>query len=147
LEAKSAWISAGGVVLAAIIGGLFAYHQYVPASSNLSGEVHNNKGQPISGATVIVAQDQDTPQSSYSDENGIFHVVLKRDVQTVRITVTAAGYDPATRDVEPHRTGPEEFVLTPMPVAEKPKAPTPGKAIPPVGKGTIIIGHDNEVNQ
>ena len=147
MESKNAWIGAGAVVLAAIITGLFAYHHDGPASTKFSGEVRSSNGQPISGAKVIVAQDQDTPQSSFSDESGLFQVILKPGVQTVKITVTAVGYDRVSRDVEPHRTGPEEFVLTATAVIATPKAPTPGRTNPNGGKRSVIIGHDNEVHQ
>lgn len=142
---KSAWIGAGALVIAAIVTGIFSLHHPTPKAPNFSGEIRNSKGQPVSGARIIFAEDQLTPESAYSDDNGIFHLVLIPTVETLKITVTAVGYDPVSRDVNPHRTGPEEFVLQPSATpASDPQSPKPGFST----KGSnspIVVGNGNTV--
>jgi hypothetical protein len=143
---KSAWIGAGAVLLAAIVGGLFSLYRPSPPKTNFSGEIRNSKGQPVSGARIIFAEDQLTPESAYSDDNGIFHLVLVPTVETLKITVTAIGYDPVSRDVNPHRTGPEEFVLQPSVSTSSPQNESPRRNLSTRGKNSpIVVGNGNTV--
>jgi hypothetical protein len=144
---KSAWIGAGAVLLAAIVTGFFSLYRPTPKTTNFSGEIRNSKGQPVSGARIIFAEDQLTPESAYSDDNGIFHLVLVPTVETLKITVTAIGYDPVSRDVNPHRTGPEEFVLQPsVSPASGPQNESPRRNFSTRGKNSpIVVGNGNTV--
>lgn len=143
---KGAWIIGGATVLAAVIGGLFLLHKSSPTTMNFSGEVRNTSGVPVPGARVLLAEDQQTPESTYSDENGVFHVVLPESEQSLKITVTASGYNSITRDVHTHRTGPEEFVLQPTSAAEPPSGglTTNGQNSPIVNgdHDKVVTGHD-----
>jgi Carboxypeptidase regulatory-like domain len=144
---KSAWITAGAVLLAAIVTGLFSLYRPTVKTTNFSGEIRNSKGQPISGARIIFAEDQLTPESAYSDDNGIFHLVLIPKVETLKITITAVGYDPISRDANPHRTGPEEFVLQPSvsPTSDL-RNESPHRTLSTRGKNSPIVeGNGNTV--
>jgi Carboxypeptidase regulatory-like domain len=144
---KPAWIGAGALVIGAIITGLFSLHHSTPKKINFSGEVRDSEGKPLKGARVISAEDQLTPESTYSDDNGIFHITLSDAVGTLKITVVLAGYDSISRDVNPHRTGSEEFVLQPtlLPHNEL-KNDVPRQKFTTKGNNSpIIVGHHNSV--
>jgi hypothetical protein len=128
---KAAWIGGGAAVLAAIIGGFIAIHKETAKAVNFSGEVRNVKNEPITGARILAAEGQQTPQSTYSDENGVFHIILNESADSLKLTVAASGYIAVTRDANPHRTGPEEFVLQ---TVATPSEPPPQEA--PVDKIT-----------
>ena len=107
---KAAWIGAGGAVLAALLTVALNVKSKT-APRDISGEVHDTNGFPLANARIVTALDQHVPESTFSDENGVFHVVLKDDVHTVKMSVSLQHYVSVTRDVNPLRTGPEEFSL------------------------------------
>jgi hypothetical protein len=138
MASRNAWIGAGASICVAVIGGLFSLYRSSPATSSFSGEIHAPNGEAISGAKVIAAEDQNVPESAYSDENGLFHVSLRSDVTSLKITVIANGFIAVNRDVNPHRTGPEEFVLQPSLKGQ----PLPPK--PPLG-GNATYGRNSPI--
>jgi hypothetical protein len=146
-SSKPAWIGGIATVLAAIVGGLFALHHVDKTPISFSAEVRSSAGQMISGARALVAADQSTPQVVFSDENGIFHVDLSDSPKSLRITLSALGYIPVSRDVNPHRTGPEEFVLEPETKSAPPhlQSPSHGTTVTHGNNSPVVIGNHNTI--
>jgi hypothetical protein len=148
LSRGNAWIGGGATLLAALIAGIFTLHLWNSQPSTFSGTVVAANNLPIGLAKILVAQGQQTPQTLYSDANGIFHFELGDKISTLRITVSASGFETITHDADPHRSGPEEFILKPILV-------TRPKAVPPIVKhitthgdnSPIIVGDRNSVSR
>ncbi len=85
-----------------------------PTERTFSGVVRRDNGQPISQAHVLAAFDQEVPQLAYSDSNGIFHFQVPSEAKTLRIEITANGFQLKIVDANLHRTGTEEIVLEPL---------------------------------
>lgn len=113
---KSAWIGAAALILASLIpllGHWYNNRGTPKAEFTYSGIVRNSNGIPVTNAEVTIAVDQSIPQRTYSDSDGVFHLNLAVTAKSLNVSVLAAGFLPYSRDVDPHRTGPEIIVLSP----------------------------------
>ena len=119
-------------IIAAVSTIMVGYWQYgltkgpnKPVSNSaliFSGRVRDEDSKKtIANAKVSIAEDQGVPQVVRTDMDGIFHIQLSPTTQSLKITVDAEGYDSATKDANPHRTGPEEIYIHPV-AAGKPHA-------------------------
>ncbi len=118
-----------------------------PTTRSFSGIIVDENGRPVSGASVQVILDQQTPVLYTSDSLGAFELEIPIHTSTIRVNVYKDGFNARSLLDSPQRTGPEVIALTPTTPSVTPKAPTPAHVIPRGGKTSIIIGHDNEVNQ
>jgi hypothetical protein len=117
------------------------------ATQSFSGIVVDENGKPVSGASVQVTVDQQAPVPYTSDSLGAFELQIPIHTSTIRINVYMNGFKARSLLDSPQRTGPEVIVLTHTPPSAQLKAPRSGRPIPRGGKTSIVIGHDNEVNQ
>jgi hypothetical protein len=121
------------IVTPVLIAGITSYikggvkpHMTSPIASTVtfSGRVTDNAGKTIQGATVIASIDQEVPEASQSDSNGVFQFQLPAAAQSLRLSVSADGYKPMETEAQIHRTGPQAIIMQPLgasPVAEKPR--------------------------
>jgi Carboxypeptidase regulatory-like domain len=109
------WVAVIGAA-ATITAGYLTYlatrkHEPAPLGTIFSGRVWNEDSRPVLDAKVSIAEDQNVPQTTKTDADGIFHIQLSPTTQSLRITVYADGYDAVTKDANPHRTGPEDISI------------------------------------
>lgn len=83
------------------------------------GQVINNAGRFVSGATVSIMDERGQVQVSTTDSVGRYRYFMKASAKSAHFIVTADNYEPYTRDLLPSQTGREPFILSPVP------APTP----------------------
>jgi hypothetical protein len=76
-----------------------------------SGNIRDETGNPVTNARIITTQDQGVPQIIYSDTDGFFRIELSKKTTNLCITANAEGFEPTTKIVDIHRTGPEEIYL------------------------------------
>jgi hypothetical protein len=120
---KGKWIAAGASVIVAIIttvGVIWHSKLDEPKSSFIfSGIVKQTDGNPIPRVPIQISLDQETPQSTFSDSDGVFHVELPASTHSMHISIYASGFDSFELDASPHRTGPEIIYLNPVQVGTK----------------------------
>jgi hypothetical protein len=90
-----------------------------PTTITFSGRVTDNAGKTIQGATVIAAIDQEVPEASQSDSNGVFQFQLPAAAQSLRLSVSADGYKPMETEAQIHRTGPQAIIMQPLAAAKQ----------------------------
>ncbi|MBS1798948.1 MAG: carboxypeptidase regulatory-like domain-containing protein [Acidobacteria bacterium] len=83
------------------------------AQTSFAGRVSDRAGKAIPGAVVIATTDQNVGQTIKTDSNGQFQLLLAPTAQTLRLTVTADGFQAVTVQADVHRTGPEEIIMIP----------------------------------
>jgi hypothetical protein len=122
---RPAIIGAIGLIVATIIGGIFQYgcnsrnpakttaqiEAEKPHSSPYSGVVVDEDGKPVSGATVEVDLDQETPVPYATDSLGTFHLQIPANISSMHLSVYKDGFQPVSLPDSPRRTGPEIIVL------------------------------------
>lgn len=74
-----------------------------------------NTGKAIERAQLVVGEGQDNPQVVTTDSSGSFRVQIQAETKLLSLQVSANGYKPASRNANPHRTGPEIIDLEPLP--------------------------------
>jgi hypothetical protein len=110
---KAAVIGAIATILVGILAYLGVTHKSEPPGPEtqtftFSGIVTYEDGKGVPNARVNVTEDQNTPQTILTDEYGHFHVQLSHKTQSLSMRVDAGpGYEVASIDANPHRTGPE----------------------------------------
>lgn len=110
------WIAIIGAAATIIVGylgylGVVKKQDAQPIAVIFSGRVWNEDNKTVENAKVSIAEDQNVPQLTKTDADGIFHVQLSPKTQSLKITVDADGYAPLTKDANPHRTGTEEIYM------------------------------------
>lgn len=84
-----------------------------------AGQVKNAEGHMISGAIVIIRDEQGTIKTSTTDSVGRYTYYMKPSSRSLHFTVIADKYVTYERDLPPTQTGSEPFILKHVP------APTP----------------------
>jgi hypothetical protein len=111
---KVALIGTAGVILAALIG-YFATRPPRPDLVAYTGVVKDAKTlKPVRYARVAVTEDQNVPQRTTTDDEGVFFAKLSKDTQTMLLEITAPGYQDVSRRGPTVRTGREDIFLEPL---------------------------------
>jgi hypothetical protein len=146
---RAVWVAiigALGVVLAAAVPLVLKSKE--SSKINFTGTVIQTDGKPVSMATVLSAVDRETPETVLTDSNGVFHVRIVEEAQSIRLTISAKGFAPISRDANPHRTGPELIVLAPEAKRETNQSQDQSGSthVETHGSGSpVVIGNNNQV--
>jgi len=83
---------------------------------NYTGTVRDAKSnRPIGGAKVTITEDQGVPQKLVTDSEGVFYAKLRRNSDTILLTIDAVGYKEYTRRSTSVPAGAEDIFLEPEP--------------------------------
>ena len=107
-----------------------------------AGLVMSESRNPVPDALVIASQDEAVGQTIRADDNGQFQMRIHAPTKSLRLTVSAAGFETAKVQASLDRTGPEEIKLhavttPPPPEARRNPHPADGAQKPNVTPAPI----------
>ncbi len=110
----AALITSFAALAIAVVPFLFNPTTDVEQEVEYGGQVINNAGRFVSGATVSIMDERGQVQVSTTDSVGRYRYYMKPSTRSAHFIVTADNYEPYTRDLLPSQTGRAPFILTPL---------------------------------